>query len=64
MGRYYADCREHPSVSKCSIAISADSREELLEASIQHVVSVHGHEDSPELRAELLKGIKEGTPAG
>ena len=64
MSRYYADCRETPSVSKCSIAISADSKDELLEAAVQHVVTVHGHEDSPELRKELLKGIKEGTPAG
>lgn len=62
MSRYYADCREQPSVSKCSVAISADSKEELLEAGVQHMVSVHGHEDSPELRKELLKGIKEGMP--
>jgi predicted small metal-binding protein len=63
MSRYYVDCREQPSVSKCSIAISADSKDELVDAAVQHAISVHGHEDSPELRAELLKGIKEGTPA-
>jgi len=63
MSRYYADCREQPSVSKCSIAISADSKEELVEAAVQHVVKVHGHEDSPELRNEILKGIKEGAPS-
>ena len=63
MARYYADCREQPGVSKCSIAISADSKEELMEAGVQHMVSVHGHKDSPELREELLKEIKKGTPA-
>jgi predicted small metal-binding protein len=62
MARYYMDCREQPSVSKCSIAISADSREELLEAAVQHAISVHEHEDTPELREELLEGIKEGAP--
>lgn len=64
MGRYYVDCRETPSVSKCSIAISADSKEELLEAAVQHAVSVHEHTDTPELREQLLKGMKEGMPAG
>ena len=63
MGRYYLDCREHPSVSNCSIAISADSRDELVEAAVQHAVSVHEHKDSPELRESLREGIKEGAPA-
>jgi predicted small metal-binding protein len=63
MARYYVDCRERPSVSKCSIAISADSKEELLEASVQHAVAVHGHDDTAELRDEILEGIQEGTPA-
>ena len=63
MTRYYADCREHPSIMNCSIAISADSKDELLEAAVQHAVSVHEHVDSPELREQLKKGIKEGTPA-
>lgn len=62
MARYYADCREQPSINQCSIAISADSKEELLEAAVQHAISVHGHVDTPELREELLKGMKEGTP--
>jgi predicted small metal-binding protein len=44
------------------VAISADSREELLEAAVQHATSVHEHVDTPELREELLKGIKEGAP--
>ena len=63
MARYYMDCREQPSISKCSIAISADEKEELLEAAVQHAVLVHEHVDTPELRAELKKGIKEGSPA-
>jgi predicted small metal-binding protein len=63
MSRYYVDCRESPSVSQCTIAISADSKVELLEAAVQHAVSVHDHNDTTELREEILEGIQEGTPA-
>jgi len=54
MGRKYVDCREFPSDIHCTVAISADSEDELLEAAVQHAVSVHRHQDSPELRS-LLK---------
>jgi len=63
MPRYYVDCREQPSISKCSISIAADSKEELLEAAVDHAVAVHEHKDTPELREQLLKDMKEGVPA-
>ena len=64
MARKYIDCREYPSESKCTVAISADSESELLDAAAQHAVSVHGHEDSAELRGELRKLFKtEAAPA-
>jgi predicted small metal-binding protein len=62
MARKYIDCREYPSESHCTISIAADSEAELLEAAAQHAVAVHGHEDSPELRAELRKLFHEGSP--
>jgi predicted small metal-binding protein len=62
MSRKYIDCREHPSEMNCTVALAADSEEELIEAAVQHAVSVHGHEDTAELRAMLRQGIKEGTP--
>ncbi len=62
MARKYIDCREFPSEMNCTIAISADSEEELLEAAVQHAVSVHGHADSPEFRNQLRGIFKEGTP--
>jgi predicted small metal-binding protein len=62
MGRKYIDCREQPSESKCTVALAADTEEELLEAAVQHAVTVHGIEDSPAFRDELRKGFKEGTP--
>ncbi|CAD6545200.1 hypothetical protein LMG27952_04273 [Paraburkholderia hiiakae] len=60
MTRKYIDCREFPSEMNCSVAISADS--ELLEAAVQHAVSVHRHADSPELRAQLSQLFHEGSP--
>jgi predicted small metal-binding protein len=62
MTRKYIDCREFPSDTNCSIALSADSDDELLEAAAQHAVAVHKHTDSPELRTELRKLFHEGTP--
>lgn len=63
MSRKYMDCREIPSEKKCTVAISADSEEELLEASVQHAVAVHKHTDTPELRNQLRKAFKEGEPS-
>jgi predicted small metal-binding protein len=63
MDRKYIDCREHPSESKCSVAISADSERELIEIAMQHAVSVHGHKDTPETRNQLRKLMKHGAPA-
>jgi hypothetical protein len=47
----------------CSVAISADSEEELLQVAVEHAVSVHGHSDTPELRAQLRQLFKDGMPA-
>jgi predicted small metal-binding protein len=62
MARKYIDCREFPSESNCSLAMAADSEQELLEAAVQHATTVHGHEDSAELRDQLKQLFKEGTP--
>lgn len=62
MSRHYIDCREVPSDAKCTLALSADTKEELLEAAVQHAVKVHGHEDTADFREQLLGAMKEGTP--
>lgn len=59
MGRKYVDCRETPSVMNCTVAIAADSEDELVEAAVQHAVSVHSHEDTSELRAMVRQGIRD-----
>jgi predicted small metal-binding protein len=61
--RKYIDCREVPSESGCTIAISADNETELLEAAVQHAVAVHKHADTPELRAMIKQAMHEGQPA-
>jgi predicted small metal-binding protein len=57
MVRKFIDCRDVPGV-QCTIAIFAESEEELLEAAIQHAVSAHGCEDTPELRERLRQLFK------
>jgi predicted small metal-binding protein len=62
MSRKYIDCREFPSESGCTVAISADNEAELIEAAAQHAVAVHQHEDGPALRDELKHIIRSGEP--
>jgi predicted small metal-binding protein len=62
MSRKFIDCRTVPSEMNCTVAISADSEDELLDAAVQHAVSVHHHEDTPEFREMLRGAIKDGTP--
>jgi len=64
MARKFIDCREYPSEIHCTVAISADTERELLEVAVQHAVAIHGHSDSPELRAMLKTLIKEEALAG
>jgi predicted small metal-binding protein len=47
----------------CSIAITADSEAELLEAAVQHAVAVHKHQDTPDLRQMIKSAMKDGTPS-
>ena len=50
------DCRNYPSDMNCTVALSADSADELLEIAAAHAVNAHGHTDTPELRA-VLRGM-------
>jgi predicted small metal-binding protein len=62
MARKYLDCRDYPSDKNCTVAISADSEDELLETAVQHACTSHGHMDSPELRDKLRKLFRDGMP--
>jgi predicted small metal-binding protein len=63
MARKFVDCREFPSENNCTVAISADGDDELVEVAAQHAVQTHKHEDSPELRNMIRSSIREGVPA-
>lgn len=52
MGRVMADCRRFPSELNCSLTIIGE-KEEVLRTASEHAVSVHGHEDTPELREQI-----------
>jgi predicted small metal-binding protein len=64
MTRQYIDCREHPQEGskKCTVAISADSVDEVVEAAVDHVVKVHAYEDTPEVRKQMQAAVKKGSP--
>ncbi|MBI5165545.1 MAG: DUF1059 domain-containing protein [Magnetospirillum sp.] len=64
MGRKFVDCREVPSESKCTVAIAADSEDEVVEAAVEHAKATHGHADTPELRQAIRQAVHEGTPPG
>ena len=60
MARVMADCRRWPSESNCSLVIIGDE-DEVVRAASEHAASVHGHEDTPELREQIREFLE---PAG
>ena len=57
MARKYIDCREFPNEANCTLAISG-AEQEVLDAAVMHAVSVHGHEDAPELRETTSRNVE------
>ncbi len=57
MARVMADCRRFPSESNCSLTIIGEE-EEVVRASVEHAVSVHGHEDTEELRRKTREFLE------
>jgi Protein of unknown function (DUF1059) len=52
VARVMADCRRWPSESNCSLVIIGEE-DEVVRAGAEHAASVHGHEDTAELREQL-----------
>jgi predicted small metal-binding protein len=52
------DCRDYPSDKNCSLKISG-TQEEVPDAAMQHAVSTHGHEETPELRQQIKSMLKD-----
>jgi len=57
MTRETIDCRKFG--GDCTVAITADSKDELLTAAMEHAVKAHGHEDTPEFRGQLVAAMKQ-----
>jgi predicted small metal-binding protein len=62
MARKIADCRDMPSESGCTLTITGQE-DEVVRAAAEHAASVHGHEDTPELREQIRGFLKDETPA-
>ncbi|MER5780511.1 DUF1059 domain-containing protein [Streptomyces mobaraensis] len=62
MTRKVADCRKYPSESNCTLTISGEE-DEVLRAAAEHAVSVHRHEDTPELREKLRDFLEDEQPS-
>lgn len=52
MGRVMADCRRWPSDANCSLTLIGEE-DEVIRAAAEHAASVHGHENTPELRDQV-----------
>lgn len=51
-------CKDYPSEKNCSLKISG-TEEEVLDAAVQHAVSAHGHQETPELREQIKSMFKD-----
>ncbi|MGN6693511.1 MAG: DUF1059 domain-containing protein [Aquihabitans sp.] len=57
MARMVADCRDFPSESGCTLTIAGEE-EEVVAAAAIHAATIHGHDDTPELRDMLRSSLK------
>lgn len=60
MERKYIDCREHPDDTGCTLYLSGQE-DEVVRAVAEHAASVHGMEDTPQLREQFRGMLKEET---
>ena len=62
MPRRSIDCRDYPDETGCTLYLSGDE-EHVVHAAAEHAVSVHGAEDTPELREWLRSNLREEEAA-
>ena len=60
--RKVIDCRRFPAEKPCSIAISG-TEDEVVELGVLHATTVHGHQDTPELREQLRSMLQDESAA-
>jgi predicted small metal-binding protein len=54
-------CRDVINDAECSVAIGAQTHEELIEAAIEHAYATHSEEDTPALRQAIRECTREGS---
>ena len=65
MTRKSIDCRDHPDDTGCTLYLSGEE-DEVVRAAAEHAASVHGMENTPELREQFRSMLKDEaalTPA-
>ncbi len=60
MARKSIDCRDYPDETGCTLYLSGEE-EHVVRAATEHAVSVHGHDDTPELREWFRSNLKDET---
>jgi predicted small metal-binding protein len=58
MTRKSIDCRDHPDDTGCTLYLSGEE-DEVVRAVAEHAASVHGMEDTPELRERFRSTLKD-----
>jgi hypothetical protein len=58
--RKLIDCRRFPAEKPCSIVISGtETEDDVLDLAVLHATSVHGHQDTPELREQIRSMLQD-----
>ena len=60
MARKSIDCRDHPDDTGCTLYLSGEE-DEVIRAAAEHAASVHGMQDTPELREQFRSMLKDET---
>ena len=60
--RKVIDCRRFPADKPCSIVISG-TEDDVLDLAVLHAKTVHGHQDTPELRDQIRSMLQDEDAA-
>ncbi len=60
--RKVIDCRRFPAEKPCSIVISG-TEDDVLDLAVLHAKTVHGHQDTPELRDKIRSMLQDEDAA-
>jgi len=60
--RKVIDCRRFPADKPCSIVISG-TEDDVLDLAVLHAKTVHGHQDTPELRQQTRSMLQDEDAA-